>query len=187
MRREGCNIRKLGCNKIRIAIQVQNMSNYPVHNIKLSMANTNNNDGLREYNEENFYLWMTDIAKSTDLNNSCEDIDFVASLSENFERKRTTIKNGQREERILESGSDAMTFYINCDFVENTDYVLPVEFLMQNINGKLYKQSTDLFILKKPDDSLYMFNHATKIEIVTQSPPELAQFTLRLLLKLPRL
>lgn len=172
IRREACEVKKEADNAIRILLCAHNISILPVHNIKLVLGVQSDNIALSDYNEKNFYAWMVKIAKATDVRGQSENIDFVASLSESSVRKRTTHKNGQREEHILGEYSDMMTFNITCPFTEDVDYSVPVKFFMQNVNGQLYKQSTTLYIRKKSNGNFHVFNHSTKVELLEHKGTE---------------
>ena len=163
--RDSCDIKLITENRIRIKIHTRNMSIFPVHNIMLALGVLSDEQISLLYTPDNFNSWMSNLAKlsNTDITTSSDDIIFVASLSESVVRKRVSYKNGQLNENIYDEYTDAQSFYLNYDFSEEVDNEIPLTFIMENINGVRYRQTTKLYILKIPD-GYYMFNHSTKVE-----------------------
>ena len=173
--RDSCNIEIISDKKIKIKIHTRNISNFPVHNIKLSLGTLSDEEIRLSYIPDNFHSWMIKLAKISyaDIKKSPDNIDFVTSMSESVVRKRVRYIKGQRHEEIYDRYSDSQSFYLNYEFVEDMDYKIPIKIFMENVTGKLYKQTTNLYILKNTDTdgSFYVFNHSTKVELMEDASP----------------
>jgi hypothetical protein len=166
--RERCSVEKVN-DKIKISLGVKNISNYLVHNIKLVIEPTGDEEIITSYNEKNFYSWMKKIAQIPDgkVKSSSKNIDFVAELWGKYKRAKKSLQNGNTEEITLEEHDGLMTFFVNYPLHNQDDFMaMPIKFFMQNINGKLYKQSSTIYIMRKSDKTPYfLFNHSTRVEL----------------------
>jgi len=152
------------CNGVaRMSLRFRNITELPIHNVKIIPNPDKDNFVLEGYNQLSFDKWMGGIANLNSTKDSGIVIDFVASLSESIKKSRTFYRSGKRETEVTDEYSDTMKFYFYCLFNEcNKCNVVPLTIYMQNIKGQTFEQTIKLYV-RENNKAYHLFNYCTTV------------------------